>query len=223
MDAKKKSRYGNVRSRLLKTASEILSEKGIKKLTMRSLGSKVGVSRTAPYRYFKNKDALLLAIAEEGFNELTIRYRKINRDNSLDSFSRLQHIGLAYIEFAIKNPGAFRLMFGRQIIQQDRSEKLCSDAKKTFNEYLIAVKALEEDKSITSVDYAVLANYFWTIVHGLAILLINGQIKITGQNYGLPALLDDEKSNSRGDVQSMIAFSKQAIFNFWDVILNGFS
>jgi AcrR family transcriptional regulator len=223
MDNQKKYRRGHLRSRLLTAASEIISEKGIKNLTMRSLSSRVGVSRTAPYRHFENKDALLLAIAEEGFNELTIQYRKINHDQSLDSFSRLRNIGLAYIEFAINNPGAFRLMFGQEITEHQRSVKLCSDAKETFDEYLISVKALQEDKHIATVDYAVLANYFWTIVHGLAVLLINGQIQVTGQNYGLPTLLNDELSNKRGDVQSMIAFSKQTINDFWDVILKGVS
>jgi AcrR family transcriptional regulator len=223
MDARKKYRWGDLRSRLLTAASEIISEKGIKKLTMRSLSSKVGVSRTAPYRHFDNKDALLLAIAEQGFNELTIQYRKIIHDQSLDSFSKLRNIGLAYIEFAINNPGAFRLMFGQEIIEHQRSAKLCSDARETFNEYLTAVKALQEDKQIAIADYAVLANYFWTIVHGLAILLINGQIQVTGPNYGLPTLLNDELPNGGGDVQSMIAFSKQTINDFWNVILKGVS
>jgi AcrR family transcriptional regulator len=221
MDTPQKNQFGDLRLRLLKTASEILSEKGIKRLTMRSLSSKVGVSRTAPYRHFENKDALLLAIAEKGFNELTIRYQKINCDKSLDSLSKLQNIALAYIKFAIINPGPFRLMFGQEIIQHQRSEKLCSDARATFNEYLLAVKALKADKNITTVDYSVLANYFWTIVHGLAILLIDGQVQITGKNCGLPTLLDAAKPNIRCDVQSMIAFSKQTIMDFWDVIFNG--
>jgi len=221
MDTPIKYQFGDLRLRLLKTASEILSEKGLKKLTMRSLSNKVGVSRTAPYRHFENKDALLLAIAEKGFNELTIRYKKINCDKSLDSLSKLQNIALAYIEFAIINPGPFRLMFGQEIIQHQRSEKLCSDARATFNEYLIAVKALQDEKNITTVDYSVLANYFWTIVHGLAILLIDGQVQIIGENCGLPTLLNDEKANIRGDIQSMIAFSKQTIMSFWDVKFNG--
>jgi AcrR family transcriptional regulator len=223
MGTQKKYQFGDLRLRLLRTASKIISEEGIKKLTMRSLSHKVGVSRTAPYRHFENKDALLLAIAEEGFNELTIRYKEINRAKSLDSFTRLQNIGLAYIEFAIKNPGNFKLMFGQEIIEHQRSEKLCSDAKETFNEYLIAVKNLQDEKSITNVDYSILANYFWTMVHGLAILLINGQIQTTGRNYGLPTLLSDERPDCMGDVQSMIAFSKRTITDFWAVILNGIS
>ena len=221
MDTKKVSQTGELRLRLLRTAADIISVEGIKKLTLRSLSNRVGVSRTAPYRHFKNKDALLLAIAEEGFNELTSRYRKINRNSSLDSLSKLRNIGLAYIEFAILNPGAFKLMFGQEMIQHDISEKLCSDARETFNEFLMAVKVVIYEKDIAKFDYSILANYFWTIVHGLAILLVDGQIQVTGNNAGLPTLLNDQKSNITGNDQSMITYSKQTIMHFWNMILNG--
>ena len=199
---------GGLRLKLLQTASEIISKQGLKTLTMRALSHQVGVSRTAPYRHFKNKDALLLAIAKEGFNELTDRYQKINRDNSIDSFSRLQNIGLAYIEFAINNPGAFKLMFGHEITRHQRPAELSSAARETFNEYLIAMKAFQEERNLASDDYSLLANYSWAAVHGLATLLIDGQIQVSGKNYGLPTLLTDERFTMMGKVQSMIDFSK---------------
>ena len=218
MHTSKHGPFGDLRTKLLKAAAEIITEEGIKKLTLRSLSKRVGVSRTAPYRHFKNKDALLLAIAEMGFNELTLRYQRINRDRSLDPLSRLQDIGLAYIEFAINNPGAFRLMFGQEIIRQRRSEELCSDAKETFNEYLTAVSASQKEMKITKVGYPALANYFWTLVHGLAILIIDGQIQVAGEHCGFPTLLNDEKPSAVGDAPSMIAFSKQTIRSFWAIL-----
>ena len=95
------------------------------------------------------------------------------------------------------------------------------EQKETFNEYLIAVKAFQDEMDITINDYSILANYSWAAVHGLATLLIDGQIQVLGKNYGLPTLLTDEKPNIMGHVPSMIAFSKQTLMNFWDVILNG--
>jgi AcrR family transcriptional regulator len=222
MEPKNKSQNGgSLRSKLLTTAADIISRQGLKKLTMRALSYQVGVSRTAPYRHFKNKDALLLAIAEQGFNELTVRYQKINRDTSIDSFSRLQNIGLVYIEFAIKNPGAYKLMFGHEITQHHRPAKLRSAAKETFNEYLAAVKAFQEDINMTSDDYAILSNYSWAAVHGLATLLVDGQIHVSGKKYGMPTLLTDDKLNMIGKTQSMMAFAKQTLTNFWDVVLSG--
>ena len=213
MAAQKKYKINNLRIQLIKAASEIISKEGLKKLTMRALSNRVGVSRTAPYRHFVNKDALLFSIAEEGFKELTIRYQKINRDKSLDSLSRLQNIGLAYIEFAVHNPGAFRLMFGQEITQHRRSEKLRLDSGETFNEYLIAVKAFQEEQNTTIGNYSILANYYWATVHGLAILLLDGQIQILGGNYGLPTLLTETRPYIMGNVQAMIDFSKQVLKN----------
>jgi AcrR family transcriptional regulator len=199
----------------------MISKEGLKRLTLRALGHQVGVSRTAPYRYFANKDALLFAIAEEGFNELTTRYREINRDESIDALSKLQHIGLAYIEFAIQNPGAFRLMFGQEITRHQRSEKLCVSAGKTFSEYLTAVKAFQDDKKIIEGDLTVLANYSWATVHGLAMLILDGQIQVHGEHYGLPRLLTDSSSSVMVNEKAMITFSKQTLANFWDMMLNG--
>jgi hypothetical protein len=57
----------------------------------------------------------------------------------------------------------------------------------------------------------------------LSILLIDGQIQVSGENYSLPTLLTDDQPNIMGNVESMIAFSKQTLTNFWDGILNGIS
>jgi AcrR family transcriptional regulator len=223
MDSKNKNQNEGLRLRLLKTASEIISKEGLKKLTMRALSNQVGVSRTASYRHFDNKDALLFAIAEEGFKELTLRYQKINREKSLDSISRLQYIGLAYIEFAVRNPGTYRLMFGQEITQQQRSAELCSAARETFSEYLIAVKAFQDENNIESDDYYGLANFSWATVHGLATLLIDGQFQIFGDNHGEPTLLTDVKTKLVKSGSPMIAFSRKILTNFWNMILNGSS
>ncbi len=223
MTAKQKQSADDLRSKILKSAADIISKGGIRKLTMRSLGDQVGVSRTASYRHFQNKDALLMAIAEEGFSNLTLRYREINNNKSLDSLSKIQSIGLAYVEFAVRNPGAFRLMFGQEIIQYQRSEKLCLVTRDTFIEYLKAVKALQEENDMSTEDYSILANNFWTIVHGLAVLLIDGQIQVSGENYGLPTLFSGEKPNVLENLQAMMTFSKKAIMNFCDIVLYGVS
>jgi AcrR family transcriptional regulator len=223
MESRPKTQSSDLRLRLLKTASDIISQHGLKKLTLRELSHRVGVSRTAPYRHFKNKEALLMAIAQDGFNKLTVEYQKINRDKSLDAFSKLHQCGLAYIKFAITNPGVFRLMFSQQITQLPRSSQLRADADQTYKEFLKAVTAFQQETNIASDKYLILANYSWATVHGLANLLIDSQIHVSGNNYGLPTLLTNDLSNIQRDVQSMIEFSKQTLMNFLDLILNGLS
>jgi AcrR family transcriptional regulator len=214
MEKKHDHKTGDLRIQLIKAASEIISREGLKKLTMRALSSRIGVSRTAAYRHFVNKDALLFAIAEEGFRELTTRYQKINSDTSSGPLLRIQNIGLAYIEFAVHNPGAFRLMFGQEITQHRRSEKLSSIAKETFNEYLTAVKAFRDEQNTTK-EESISANYYWATVHGLATLLLDGQIEVSGENYGLPTLLTEKRPAIMENIHAMIDFSEKTIKNFW--------
>ena len=223
MGAKKTYHHGNLRLMLLETAAEMISSEGLKKLTLRELSQRVGVSRTAPYRHFANKNSLLFAIAEEGFKKLTQRYRKMNRNKSLSSLSRLQNNGLAYIEFAVKNPGTYRLMFGHEITQQKRSPELHAAAKETFDEFLIAVEAFQKENKIKSDDIIILANFLWATVHGLATLLIDGHIQLTNGNHGMPTLLTNEIAKSVDSVPSMIAFSKKTLIDFWLMISNGYS
>lgn len=221
MDPQIKQKPSDLRRKLLKKAVEIISKQGTKSLTLRSLSTQVGVSRTAPYRHFNSKSELLLAIAQEGFKALKTQYQQINNNTSIDSFSRLQNIGDAYIEFAIRNPGIFRLMFGREITQQNRSRELAQVAKNTFSEYLIAVNAFQNEKYIQFKDDAILANYSWAAVHGLAMLLIDGQIQTSGERKGLPTLLSDERLEVSDDIQSKIDFSKQTLLKFWSALLKG--
>ena len=80
----------------------MISSDGLDKLTIRSLSRRVGVSRTALYRHFADKAALLSALGADGFRKLTERYRLINSDPSLDALTRLRMIGTEYLKFAIR-------------------------------------------------------------------------------------------------------------------------
>ncbi|MBW2607264.1 MAG: TetR/AcrR family transcriptional regulator [Deltaproteobacteria bacterium] len=222
MDGKNKNNDSSLRLKLIKVASEIILNEGLKKLTMRALSQHIGVSRTAPYRHFENKNALLMTIAEEGFNELRYKYKKINNDTSLDSLSRLQNIGITYIEFAIRNPDIFKLMFGKELARKNRSVEFNTAAGKVFKEYLIAVEIFSNEykEKMKSNDILIFANYSWATVHGLATLLIDDQIQLSGEDSGFPILFTDQKVKQKNSIQSMISFSKRTLMEFWDMVLN---
>lgn len=216
----KKKKSSDLRYRLLKSAKEIILKEGIKKLTMRALASQVGVSRAAPYLHFENKDAILSTIAEEGFKDLTHTYRKINNDQSLGADKKLQQVGLAYINSAIDNPGVFTLMFSKEITKNKFSNKLVSIASETFTEFMNAVKAFQLEYNLTNLGFTSLVNYFWSTVHGLADLLINDQIHVTGEKSGYPTLLCVEDSKSDDEILSKMEFSELVLKNAIDTISN---
>ena len=210
--------HGNLRPELLEEAATIISEQGLEHLTIRTLSKRVGVSRTALYRHFADKTALLCAIAEEGFNKLTSRYKEINSDTSLQASERLQEIGRAYVEFAIKNPSYYRLMFGHEIMQRKRTPELIRAAKETFNEFRLTVEAVQREADVKLEDPLALVNLSWVVVHGLSGLIIDGQIRIIDDNLGFPALLGNADNQNNDSTQKNIHFSKKTLTDFWNMI-----
>lgn len=203
----KQYHHGNLRPKLLKTAAEMISQEGLESVTMRSLSQKIGVSRTAAYRHFKNKTSLLCAIAEDGFTKLTRRLKRINTTVSKDSFARFQQIGLQYIEFAIEFPGYYRLMFGHAIIAEKRTSELRQAAQTTFDELLKSIEVCQKENRLKQNDPLLLANTVWAWAHGLSMLLIDRQIDITEQMQVLPTLLTPDSAPDRAGIEKMIQIS----------------
>jgi AcrR family transcriptional regulator len=210
--------HGNLRSELLETAAEMISTVGLEKLTVRALSQRVGVSRTALYRHFADKAALLSAIGEDGFRKLTVRYRSINSDSSLDAVTRLHQIGIEYLEFAVKNPGQYRLMFGHEIMRQKRSPGLTEAARGTFNEFLTAVRAFQLERAAVPEDPLSLAHLAWIVIHGLSSLMIDGQLQIIGESHGLPTLLGAEHARSSVDVRQRMDFPVKTLRDFLELV-----
>ena len=101
--------HGDLRHALINAALVGLEEGGTGALSLRGLAERVGVSRTAPYRHFAGKKALLAAVAASGFVRFTEALRAAKGRNA---GKRLAAIGRAYCAFARQNPGLLRLMFG---------------------------------------------------------------------------------------------------------------
>jgi AcrR family transcriptional regulator len=208
---KKKYHHGRLRSELLKTAAEIISTDGPDNLSIRTLSRRIGVSRTALYRHFPNKTALLAAIGEDGFIRLTSNYRRINSDDSLDASTRLQMIGRAYVDFALKNPGHYRLMFGHEIMKEQRPAELGAAARETFEEFLSVVEEVRREAGANPEETLSMAGVAWSMVHGLSSLLIDGQIEMISEFSALPALLGDVQKQRVDDVLDYDGFITKAL------------
>src|SRR5215510_13444423 len=93
--------HGDLRRALVQAGLKLLSEKGVDGLSLRAAAELAGVSHAAPYRHFRDKAALVAAIAEEGFRLLTRRMREeIAACRSPDVLSRLRAAGRGYVFFA---------------------------------------------------------------------------------------------------------------------------
>lgn len=170
--------HGDLRTTLLNAASDMLHENGIETLSLRKLAARVGVSRTAPYHHFKDKNALLCGIAESGFKKLhTMNSKSFNNSelNTKEKFSKFIH---GYVNFAKTNPELYELMFGRTIWKQKNStEELRGAAYPCFQYQVNMTRVWQQQKLLnhSGKNNAVRASQvLWGTVHGIAKLFIDG-------------------------------------------------
>ncbi len=177
-DINEKSTYhhGDLRETLLVVATKMLQETGIKEVSLRKLASRVGVSRTAPYHHFKDKNALLCGLAEKGFEQL----QQINKcgyeDEQLtvkEHFYRFIH---DYVQFANNNPELYELMFGRTIWKDESSTQELRNLAYPCFQYQVAMTQEWQKQGLFNVDDNALraSQVLWGTVHGIAKLFIDG-------------------------------------------------
>lgn len=158
-------RHGNLPTALLAAARQILDENGSQAVGLRETARRVGVSATAAYRHFTSKDDLLASVAAEGFRELAAAMQGATRGPNL-----LTRAGLAYIEFADRNPGLFRLMFGP--ILAERAKYPALQAASVGVEALLLRGVADLDQRPLDDNLAAMAA--WGLVHGLSHLIVDG-------------------------------------------------
>ena len=166
--------HGDLRSALLQAARAMLDE-GLP-VGLREVARRARVSQTAPYRHFADKDALLAAVKQEGFEALTAALQAVDAPPHLP---RIRALGVAYVEFAVANPGWFRAMFGEPL---DR-ERFADCAAASSGGFRVLAQAIVAAVSAGAIegDAHDLTLMAWSLVHGLSSLLLNGQ----GREVGL--------------------------------------
>ena len=166
--------HGNLREALLEAAIGLIAEVGPVAFTLREVARRAGVSHNAPYRHFRDKEALMTAVATEGYRELTEAMQDAARKQPR-SLDRLKHAGLAYIEFALRRPEHFAVMFDAPFSGESHADSN-EAAKEAFTALVELVKAAQQAEELApgdAVEYAYLA---WTMVHGVAKLAITGRL-----------------------------------------------
>jgi AcrR family transcriptional regulator len=168
--------HGDLRSTLLYAANSLLKEMGIEGLSLRKLADKVGVSRTAPYHHFKDKNQLLCAIAEQGFVHWQQDAEFIFNQDMLPPKEKYRQFFHGYITYAADNPELYDLMFGRTIWKlNSATNELRSVAYPSFNYQVEMTKKWQlQGLMPRGEDTLRLSQVTWGTMHGIARLLIDG-------------------------------------------------
>ncbi len=167
LPARGRYHHGNLRSALLAAAGKILERDGPEKLSLRGVARDLAVSHNAPYRHFSTRQDLLAALAAEGFRAMSKATAKA-RDAAGPEDNTVNWMGLAYVDFALKNPARYRLMFGGA---KGQSTELADSAKASF------VQLQGSAGGGRFGDSPLAAVRAWAFVHGVAHLLLDKQIK----------------------------------------------
>jgi AcrR family transcriptional regulator len=147
---------GNLPKALRAAAREILDETGPEDVHLREVTRRIGVSTTAAYRHFQNKDGLLASIAAEGFRELAVHLEGTAADRT----------GLAYVEFALQKRGLFRLMFGPILAERAKYPELAAGFDLIKR---IVARAGPSEETAAAIAA-------WGLIHGLSAVLIDGLV-----------------------------------------------
>ncbi len=172
---KPRNRYhhGDLRRALLDEALRTIQQDGVDALTLRTIGVRLGVSRTALYRHFTDKRALLSSVATEGFRLLTERLLNAWKAGGIRGFNAM---GVAYIRFAMGNPSHYRVMFGGFVDDGPRDDDLMRESSAAFQALVDAIVALQQEGAVRKDDALQLAQFIWAVVHGVSMLIIDGQL-----------------------------------------------
>jgi len=171
-----KYHHGDLYSTLIETATAMVNEHGIDGLSLRKLAERIGVSRTAAYHHFTDKNALLCAIATQGFNQWQDISEAILNNAKLSNEERYRQFIFAYLHFATDKPALYELMFGSTIWKNHQStEDLKNVAFASFQYQVDMTKAWQQQKLLPEEENSLrLSQVMWATLHGMAKLLIDG-------------------------------------------------
>jgi AcrR family transcriptional regulator len=170
--------HGDLRDALVRAARTILERQGLAALSLRGAARAAGVSPAAPYHHFPDKQALLDAVAAQGFDALTSAMEK-RMAKQTDPAARLDASGIGYVTFALENPALFRLMFGSGGQELSASARLRDARDRAYGVLQAAVAATSADGAV---DPFVCLR-LWALVHGIATLILERCVKPA--DYGL--------------------------------------
>lgn len=179
--------HGNLRAALIEAGLAALEQSNTAELSLRAIAREVGVSANAAYRHFADKEALLNALAAEGFRRFAAHQAQTQAQaqrQHTDPKEARAASGKAYVHFARDNPALFRLMFGRMVsknIHDSSNEELQQMGAFAFQGLLQA--AAQETGTPPESERTLLAAIArWGLVHGLSHLMLDGQLAAFGSD-----------------------------------------
>jgi AcrR family transcriptional regulator len=166
--------HGNLREALIRAALELIAEKGPGGLTFAEAARAAGVSSAAPYRHFRDRDALLADVARRGFELFEAELVRGWADGAPDPLAAFVRMGRTYLAFARAEPAYYSAMFEAGV-PLDADPELRQAADRAFGALRGASEAvcalLPKERRPPSL---MMALHVWALSHGVAALFARG-------------------------------------------------
>jgi AcrR family transcriptional regulator len=172
MGSKTGYHHGDLQAELVRAAMDLL-DSGETALSLRAVARRAGVSPAAPYRHYADREALVSAVAAVGYRELAERLAGAHPAPSTPE--HLAGVAVAYVQFALERPALFRLMFGEPC-DRDNQERVGATA--AVSRYVRDIV----ERCFPQADADALATAVWALVHGLALLHMDGKLDATSRS-----------------------------------------
>jgi AcrR family transcriptional regulator len=159
--------HGDLRAALIVAAREALEVATPNAITLKSLAARLGVSQPAPYRHFENREALLAAVAADGFERFRAELARAGED--APDAEKFERSCLAYIAFGHANLGVYRLMFASRLLPTSDDAALGRAGSAAFDFLLDGLSRYAPPERLQAT-----AIWVWSTLHGLVMLEAEG-------------------------------------------------
>ncbi len=190
MDSGRPYHHGKLKQALVDAAIALVAEVGTRGFTLREVARRAGVSHNAPYRHFRDRSELLAVVAMQGFQRLTASMNRSAAQGS-DAGEQLRYCGRGYVNFAIRWPEHFLVMFDLPANKETHSEYQAA-GQEAFDTLLGYIVQCQGAGILPAGDPEPLALAAWSIVHGIAKLAISHQLPLS--RAAIPAFTDQVTS-----------------------------
>lgn len=195
----KKYHHGDLKNALIKAGVEILAKEGVGGLSLRKVAQRAGVSHSAPYAHFQDKQSLIAAISTEGFNQLYAKLELAISPFSNNPRKQLTEGIKAYVHFAEENTDTFKIMFSGVLEKEKEYPSFVEISSKTFKLVVDVVRACQDAGILPAASADLMAVSVWGQVHGIVSLALEGQVSHT--------ILDNH------NIQDIVSFSIEQMIN----------
>jgi AcrR family transcriptional regulator len=168
--------HGDLKNALIKAGVEILAREGLSGLSLRKVARLAGVSHAAPYAHFADKQALIAAISTEGFKQLYTQIESVRTTQKDNPSGLLTETAWATIQFALIEPDRFKLMFSSVLDKEKDYPDFVESSQQNFRQLVEIVEHCQNTNILKAGPSDLAAVSVWGVVHGLIMLVLEGQI-----------------------------------------------